>query len=83
MTLEEGPGMAYEKNRRGKFHHPYTDPADHIQPLIYWPLPAVMEHEKAPGRPQALLKKDQNLIKNGAVGYRPRFFVCLCVCHAF
>ena len=49
--------------------------------------PAAMEHEKAPGRPQALLKKDQNLIKNGAVGYRPRLSVCVsvrvCVCHAF
>ena len=41
-----------------------------------------MEHEKAhpEGWPQALLKKDQNLIKNGAVGYRARFsFRILCV----
>ena len=36
------------------------NPSDRISS---WPPPVAMEHGKAPGRPQALLKKDQNLIK--------------------
>ena len=46
MTLEEGTGMADEKNRRGKFHHPVTDPLDHIQPLIYLSSVSSMYHHK-------------------------------------
>ena len=38
---------------------------------LYWPPPAAMEHRKAPGRPQALLKKDsESDKKNGAWGSR-------------
>ena len=39
--------------------------------LHIWPPPAAMEHGKAPGRPQALLKKDQNLIKKWCCGVVP------------
>ena len=46
MTLEEGTGMADEKNRRGKLHHPVTDPLDHIQPLIYLSSVSSMYHHK-------------------------------------
>ena len=46
MTMEEATGMADEKNRRGKFHHPVTDPLDHIQPFIYLSSVSSMYHPK-------------------------------------
>ena len=46
MTLEEGTGMADEKKRRGKLHHPVTDPLDHIQPFIYLSSVSSMYHHK-------------------------------------
>ena len=38
--------MANEENRRGKLHHPVTDPPNHIQPLIYLFLVSSMYHHK-------------------------------------
>ena len=46
VTLEEGTGMADEENRRGKLHHPVTDPPNHIQPFIYLSSVSSMYHHK-------------------------------------
>ena len=46
MTLEEGTGMADEENRRGKLHHPVTDPPNHIHSIIYFFLVSLMCHHK-------------------------------------
>ena len=59
--------------------HSVVDFKKRIGALPYiWPPPAAMEHGKAPGRPQALLKKDsESDKKNGAWGIRARVSVSL------
>ena len=48
-----------------------------------WPPPAAMEHGKAPGRPQALLKKDSESDKKMVLGVVGLGFLSVCLSLVF